>query len=237
MSSGPSMSSAYLSRSSSIITSENEPQAALATEFQGMANQSYTGDSQLHVFYDNDQVNNQVPSFSSAFPRGGNSATSGFLSSDNRSVVHEAAPGVDGFGRGNASRPSINGNNGENHANAPTFTANGREGYFFGLIGHFEGFKGGEGEESGVGVGERAVSAVLSGTGNACYVGVVGGGAQALRAGGFWTFGVGVLRVSRGDFGRKRRDDRHCYRSMWEASSRARNDQRGWKIDCDFREE
>ncbi|GJX94001.1 transferase, chloramphenicol acetyltransferase-like domain protein [Tanacetum coccineum] len=123
----PSMSSAYLSRSSSIITSQNEPQAALAPEFQGMANQSYTGDSQLRVIHDNDQVNPQLPSYSSAFPRGGNSTTSGFLSSDNRSAVHEAAPGVDGFGRGNASQPSINGNNGENHANAPTFTANGRE--------------------------------------------------------------------------------------------------------------
>nr|GEX89500.1 hypothetical protein [Tanacetum cinerariifolium] len=62
MSSGPTMSSAYLSRSSSIITTENEPQEAPAPEIQG-----------------------------------------------------------------DASRPSINGNYGENHANAPTFTANGRE--------------------------------------------------------------------------------------------------------------
>ncbi|GKE30401.1 hypothetical protein Tco_1445785 [Tanacetum coccineum] len=85
------------------------------------------GDSQLRVLHDNDQVNRQLPSFSSAFPRGGNSTTSGFLSSDNRSAVHEAAPGVDGFGRGNASRPSLNSNYGENHANAPTFSANGRE--------------------------------------------------------------------------------------------------------------
>ncbi|GKC21436.1 hypothetical protein Tco_1023586, partial [Tanacetum coccineum] len=89
----------HLSRSSSIITSENEPQAALAPEIQGVVNQSYTGDSQLRWF----------------------------LSSDNRSAFHEAAPGVDGFGRGNASRPSLNGNYGENHANAPTFTANRRE--------------------------------------------------------------------------------------------------------------
>ncbi|GKC92259.1 transferase, chloramphenicol acetyltransferase-like domain protein, partial [Tanacetum coccineum] len=71
----PTMSSAYLSRSSSIITSENEPQAALAPEIQGVANQSYTGDSQLRVLHDNDQVNRQLPSFSSAFPRGGNSTT------------------------------------------------------------------------------------------------------------------------------------------------------------------
>ncbi|GKB91040.1 hypothetical protein Tco_0963312 [Tanacetum coccineum] len=106
--SGPTMSFAYLSRSSSIITSENEPQAALAPEIQGVANQSYTGDSQLRVLHDNDQVNRQLPSFSSAFPRGGNSTTSGFLSSDNRSAVHEAAPGVDGFGRESTNDAPVN---------------------------------------------------------------------------------------------------------------------------------
>ncbi|PWA42861.1 hypothetical protein CTI12_AA540770 [Artemisia annua] len=121
MSSAPTLSTAHLSRSSSIITSENEPQVAPAPEIQGVVIQSYTGDSQLRV-PDNEKVNRQLPSYSSAFPRAGNSTTSGLLSTNNRSAVHEAAPGVDGFGRGIASKPSLNSTYVENHANAPGFT-------------------------------------------------------------------------------------------------------------------